>query len=338
MIRIKDIAEMAGVSTTTVSNVIHGHHDKVSKKTIRIVQDFLRETNYVPNLAAHLLAKKDSKIIAIVVYGNAQRANRHAGLDPFLSEVIQSAESMIRNYGYYMIFHVIEKDLTEITTLAMTWNLSGIILIGVGPLTANQVLRNIQIPFVTLDAYLNDPAFPNVGSDDFGGGYAVGQHLFKLGHHQVRFLSDNKLGVDYERWNGFVFAYQEQGIDLSENHHLLLKKQIDEREEQIIGLIPEFRRCSALFFASDFYAVESMLILQDTGFKIPENIAIVGYDNNVLSELVRPKLTTVSQNTQHKCFCAIERLIRMIHGEKLSTHDYKLPVELIVRDSTLPTR
>lgn len=338
MIRIKDIAEMAGVSTTTVSNVIHGHHDKVSKETIRIVQDFLRETNYVPNLAAQQLAKKDSKIIAIVVFGDAQRANRHAGLDPFLSEVIQSAESMIRHYGYYMVFYVIEKDLTEINTLAMTWNLSGIILIGIGTLEAKSILRHVQIPFVTLDAYLNDPAFINVGSDDFGGGFFVGQHLFKLGHYHVRFLSDNKLGVDNMRWQGFSAAYREQGITLSENHHLVLDKQIDEREKQLLSLIPEFRRCSALFFASDFYAVESMLILQDAGFKIPENIAIVGYDNNALSELVRPKLTTVSQNNHDKCFYAIERLLRMIHGEKLNTNDYKIPVELIVRESTLPPK
>ena len=126
MITIKEIAAQLDVSTTTVSNVIHGKTKEVSPETIKKVQKFLEEVEYVPNISARNLAQNESKIIGVVL---KSRPDRYISLlqDPFVCEMISGLEDAIRSAGYYMMVYISD-DIAEIISHISTWNADGLIL------------------------------------------------------------------------------------------------------------------------------------------------------------------------------------------------------------------
>ena len=128
MITIKEMAEMLGISTTTVSNVINGKTSEVSQKTAEKVQKLLDEYDYVPNMNAKNLAQNHSRLIGIVL---KRRKDKYENIftDPFHGELLGALESAIREQGYYMMIYISE-DIEEIVRNIVGWNTEGLILIG----------------------------------------------------------------------------------------------------------------------------------------------------------------------------------------------------------------
>ena len=124
----KEIAKQLNMSTTTVSNVIHGKTGEVSEETQKIVRDFLKKVDYVPNINARNLAQNQSKIIGLALKA---RADKYENLimDPFVSELIGGVEETIRNAGYFMMLYI-SSDINEIMRHVSTWNVDGLILFG----------------------------------------------------------------------------------------------------------------------------------------------------------------------------------------------------------------
>ena len=127
MITIKEIAKQLNMSTTTVSNVIHGKTGEVSEETTKIVQDFLKKVDYVPNINARNLAQNESKIIGLALKA---RADKYENLimDPFVSVLIGGVEETIRNAGYFMMLYI-SSDTTEIMRHVSTWNVDGAVVL-----------------------------------------------------------------------------------------------------------------------------------------------------------------------------------------------------------------
>ena len=126
MITIKEISRQLGLSTTTVSNVIHGKIKEVSPETIEKVRRYLDEVEYVPNISARNLAQNQSKIIGLVL---KTREDRYMDLlmDPFVSEMLVGIEKEVRKAGYYMMLYMSD-DIAEIIGHASTWNVDGLLL------------------------------------------------------------------------------------------------------------------------------------------------------------------------------------------------------------------
>ena len=169
MITIKEIASKLGLSTTTVSNVIHGKTKEVSADTIERVQKFLEEVEYVPNINARNLAQGQSKIIGVVLKSLEFRLWHSDNIlsDPFVSEMIGGIEKAVREAGYYMMLYISD-DIAEIIQHISIWNVDGLILFCMMDDDANRVAAKYHKPMVCIDTYSTEKSddFINVGLDD----------------------------------------------------------------------------------------------------------------------------------------------------------------------------
>jgi len=140
---IKEIAQIAGVSPTTVSNVIHGNVAKVSPNTKSKVEAVLKEYNYTTNMAAPMLAHKQSRIIGIIMFMEPRR-NETVLQDPFTSTILGAIEVELRKHGYYMMLHT-TSDEKEVLRLSRAWKLAGLIMIWV-PSRTMEILNVLYKP------------------------------------------------------------------------------------------------------------------------------------------------------------------------------------------------
>ena len=205
-IRICDIAEELGVSTATVSNVIHGKTHKVSSETVQRVQELLEKRQYIPSMAGILLAQNDSRIIGIVV-NDHKKYESHVLEDPFIAASLNALSSEIDRAGQFMMVKATTKA-DDIIRFASMWNLDGMVLIGFCE-EDYQLLRNhMRIPFVAYDGFFEHPkGICNLTIDNYDGGFQVGQHFKALGHQRALCIADNNICMDKERWEGFHTAF-----------------------------------------------------------------------------------------------------------------------------------
>ena len=332
MITIKEIATQLNLSTTTVSNVIHGKTGEVSPATIKIVEDYLKKVDYVPNINARNLAQNESKIIGVALKA---RADKYENLlmDPFVSELIGGIEESIRNAGYFMMLYI-SSDTDEIMRHVSTWNVDGLLLFGMIDNDGIRVSERYKKPIVCIDTYSIEGLkhFINVGLNDRQGCFDMVNYMIKQGHKKIAFLSDNMKGVDYERFSGYKYALEGNGIHYEENWFLQIKPRSDEIESSLEEICHRAEEFDAIMCVSDLYAVQLMCALEDRGFSIPDDISIAGFDDTLLGQLHRPALTTVHQNVKKKGIVATNTLLQRIRGEK-TPKQIQLPTELIIRDT-----
>ncbi len=336
-VRIKDIAAEAGVSPTTVSNVIHGNTKKVSPATIKKIEKILNEKQYIPSMGAKILAGNTSHLIGILI-GRKGKNSRSIAADPFTSVLLSTLEQEIFSHGYYALFHM--SGAPEDTwKLAAAWNVEGLITIGLSPYDNRRIRERCHVPLVTIDVYCSPDELPgagNIGLQDYEGGNMMASWLLHKGHHDFLFLSDNDTGVDHMRWLGIRHALEQEGLDTRERH-LILPKTNCQRFEFYKQNCSLFLKSKALFFASDYYACEAVNYFSAAGINIPQNLCVAGFDDSIYACLCYPGLTTVRQDVPAKGKAAVEKLLALIGGETGILMNERLPVELVIRDSVIPS-
>lgn len=331
MIRIKDIAEELGVSTATVSNVIHKKTNKVSKKTVERVEEILKRENYVPNMAAVLLSKNSSKFICVIISNHVKYEHKLLQ-DPFVAGIINELSVEIDKLGYHMMIKVTQ-DIEEIVGYVSMWNMAGMVLLGFNKWDYQNIKKRTEIPFVVIDGFITaDNDFSTVSIDDYNGGYQIGSHVAKMGHKKVAFLADNDVLGDQQRFYGFRQAMHENGIIDDGSMHIIISSFEKERMDFYENLISNLEY-TCLSFSSDLYAIEAMNFIIDHGLSVPKDVSITGFDDIYLSTIVRPRLTTIRQDVSEKAKEAVDILDEYITGVNSKEEVIKLPVELVVRDS-----
>lgn len=327
------MAEMLGISTTTVSNVIHGKTSEVSQKTVERVEKLLEEYEYVPNISARSLAQNCSNIIGVALKCRKDKY-RNLIMDPFFGELLGAIEAEIRAKGYFMMLYI-SNDISEIIRNVLTWNGDGLILVGMLHDDFIRIRSRYKKPTVLIDSYAPREImdYLNIGLDDEQGAYEITRYLLKMGHRKIAFLADNMEGVDYIRFQGHQRALLEYGMEMREENLLIFHPGMVERESSLQELYCRAKDYTAFMCCSDYYAVILMNYFMDRGIRIPEDISMTGFDNNLMSRIVRPALTTVAQDVTKKGKLAVDYMLKMIQGEELPGSDVKLPVELVIRDS-----
>ena len=219
---IKEIANSLNVSTATVSNVIHGHLEKMAPETAQLIRQKLEQYQYIPNMGARMLAKGDSEIVGVITnYPN--REEKFALQDPFVSEMIAALENSIRSRGYYTMLHAAQ-NAAEIHRISQTWNAVGLIVMG---LQANQCRELMQAARVRADEMAASGAYSHTRPD--GRKYTtvtdckyVGENIQLIGEWQMPNTSLPAAAVD--GWqnsaahleNMLNTRYGEIGIGLSQ--------------------------------------------------------------------------------------------------------------------------
>lgn len=327
-VRIADIAEELGVSTATVSNVIHGKTRRVSARTVERVQAKLEERGYIPNMAATLLAQNDSRIIGVVIRDH-EKYEGQLLTDPFVASSLNCLSDEIERSGHFMMVKK-AKNILDAARFASMWNMVGMVILGFCADEYQTLRSRIRIPFVVYDGcFENQGRICNIRIDDRDGGYQVGEHLRRLGHRRVLCVADNREHVDLQRYQGLG-----EGLGVPADFWQIPMRKKD-REAFYQERLADLRRYTAVFAASDYYAVELMRFLQGAGVRVPSEMSVAGFDDSPLCEQVAPALTSVRQDGARRARMAMELLERMGREADFSG-DFRVSVRLIPRDSTGP--
>ncbi len=333
MITIKEIADMLDLSTTTVSNVIHGKTGQVSEATVERVRQVLKEYDYVPNISARNLASNQSKIIGVAIL-NSRKGYVNYLKDAFISELLGSIERELKERGYYLMM-CFSSDTRELIQRVSAWNADGLILFGIMAEDYLEIQKQFKKPQVYIDSYMGDLHLHgvNIGLDDRRGGYMAGRYLLEHGHRRIGFIADNFKGGDYERYCGFTQALSEAGIIVRESDFIEV-----EPDEQSLAACFEcvYQRrdeFTSFFCASDYYALCLMNFLTDRGVKVPQEISIMGFDDNIYSRMARPAITTIHQDATQKGALAVHHLMRQLDSDEAVSDQVVLPVGLVERDT-----
>ena len=326
-VRICDIAEELGLSTATVSNVIHGKTNKVSDETVQRVTALLEERQYIPSMAGILLARNSSKIIGVFV-NDHEKYEGHTLDDFFIASSLNFLSTEIESSGRFMMVKK-AKCAEEIIRFASMWNMDGIVVIGFCDQDYMYLRNHMRIPFAVYDGFCEKPErILNITIDNFEGGYQMGCHFRELGHQAALCISDNNICVDMERFCGFCKGFAPSKADL-----LLIPMQKEQRWSFYLSNLEKFQQVSAVFAVSDYYAIDLMHFLIEQGFSVPEDISVAGFDDTPMCEMVTPTLTTIKQDGALRAKIAVRKLKELREGKEICT-EVKLPVSLVVRRST----
>ncbi len=334
---IKQIAEKAGVSVASVSNVINGNFHKVSAETRNKIERIIEETDYKPNVMARSLATRESKIISLVIPYIGEYFTFNA--NPYYAELIAEIEKYVRAFDYCLMIRCVER-CRDILPVLSSWNVDGAFFAGASAPEIAQLRKNLNCPAVFIDSYCEDDGAVCMAIDDYRGGYLSARYLINNGHRKIAFASP-KLGTEgviYERFRGFRDACRESGIELKPEYIFEVDaiKSNSVVAGNDIALSPE--KFTAVGVMSDLSACGIMEGLRQCGASTPRDISVIGFDNLSICSLTVPKLTTISQDIELKARRAGELLFEMINGKSELTHFEKIPVKLVERDSVRKIR
>ena len=325
-VRIVDIAEELGLSTATVSNVIHGKTKKISGETVRRVQELLEEKQYITSMAGILLAQNDSHIIGVVI-NNHEKYEGHVLEDGFISSSLSALETEIQKVDCFMMVKVTDR-WEEITRFASMWNMTGLVLIGFCDSDYRKLRENMHIPFVVYDGYLcGAKRISNITIDNYDGGFQMGNYLKRMGHRRVLCISDNDVCVDLERYQGLCAAFDKEAPEL-----LIVPMARLERRSFYEEKLGEILSYTAVFAVSDTHAIELIFFLQEHGIRVPQDISVAGFDDSPAAEWFGPGLTTVRQDAAERAGLAM-RLLAELKEQKEEGQTCVLPVTLVERGS-----
>ena len=334
---LKDIAEKAGVSMMTVSNVINGKHNRVSAKTIEKVNQIIKEFDYVPNLSARSLTNKTSNIIGIVISVNKPEEAELYMENPYVSTMIGAIENELRKNGYYtMVRSVTHQEDLEL--LLRNWNIDGIIFLYPDKNERySNFLAEAPCPIAIFDNHKNYDGVINICSDDSKGLFLSTKYVINRGHSHIAFVADHEGNpLLTERLNGYKRALEESGIPFRPEYIFSYSPSYEggiaagKRIASLSGAI------TAVVTTADICAAGIMEGARLGGFRIPIDLSIVGYDNLQLCQFISPKLTSISQNVREKAVLATRLLLEQIHtGKPLADSHVVMDVELVERQSVI---
>ncbi|MDF2484129.1 MAG: transcriptional regulator, LacI family [Herbinix sp.] len=332
MSTIKDIANIVGVSCTTVSNVIHGRSGRVSAETIERINDAIDKLGYVPNMSARSLVSSSSKVIGMISHLTANTKETIIE-DPFHSAFIGSIEKTLRENGYYLMLRAVETT-ADLSAFLRNWNVDGLFFTGVFEDEFYYTLKDLNIPIVLIDSYVPSSSMCNIGLEDYRGGYTATKYLIEHGHRKIAFASPpiKIRGVVSERFQGYKDALSEASIEFSPE--LLFEQELDTETTINLGQrLADRSDITAVFATADILAAGIMAGIQLSGKSVPEDISVIGFDDINLCRLTSPTLTTIHQDAPLKGKLAVNFLIDLLDKNPLKEREVILPINLVERRS-----
>jgi len=333
MATLKDIAREAGVSITTVSNVIHNKKSRVSPELVSKIHEIIKRENYIPSMTARTLANNTSPIVGII---NHVLSHTGGGFmaDPFHSAFMGSIEDRLRESGYFVMVRTVENP-SALEIVHRNWNLAGMILTGLFKDEFFERLQGLNIPYVLIDSYIDLPEVYNVGLEDQKGGYLATKRLLEGGHRVIAFTSPpyvRESGVIAQRLKGYIQALAE--IDVPFDPALVFEQEITISGSVELGeKLSKRKDITGIFASADILAAGIMTGLRSKGVSVPDDKSIIGFDDNYLCQLTSPPLTTIHQDANEKGVIATEMMLAQLQGKEVKNRNVVLPVRLVERES-----
>jgi len=329
-----DIAYRAGVSQPTVSRALR-NSPLVNKETRERVQAIARELNYKVDINARKLRSKESRTFALLF--SEDPGSTDTAISPFFLSILANITRSSARRGYDLLISFQHYSDDWGAEYENSHKADGIIFLGYGDyLTYIKKIARLDEMGAHFIAW--GPVLPNqpgrfIGCDNVDGGYQATKHLIQLGHKNIAFIgSTGDFSPEFAaRYQGYAKALLEANLIVDPT--LQTDAHVNECDgfEGMEALINSRAKFTAAFCATDVIAMNAIRALHHTGKRVPEDVAIIGFDDIPMSSFSSPPLTTVRQDTQLAGEMLVEKLIDVIDGKKASS--IQLPTSLIVRES-----
>ncbi|KAA5806273.1 LacI family DNA-binding transcriptional regulator [Thermoanaerobacterium thermosaccharolyticum] len=325
---IKDVAREAKVSIATVSRVLN-NSAVVTDETKQRVLDAIKKTGYKPNALARSLKIQKTHTIGLIVPDISS---------PFYPEVVRGIEDIASMYSYNIFLcntdQKEDKEMNYIEILSEK-QVDGIIYMGdIIRESVKQQLHDIGIPIVLAGTEDAESEFPNVNIDNKKASYDAVKYLLSLGHKKIGMISgpsDDPIG-GVQRTNGYKEALSEAKIRFKPS--LVVEGNFKARQAYLAMLKLLENNVDAVFAASDEMAAAAINAIFDSGFSVPEDIHVIGFDNTYLSYMFRPTITTIQRPAYDIGAVSMRLMTKLLAKEPIDDMHVILPHQLIVREST----
>ncbi len=330
---LEEVARLAGVSRSTVSRVINDHPN-VRSETRERVRQAIRKSGYQPHAVARSLVTNRTQIIGMII----AEAVTTLFTDPFFPLLLYGATEACNAHHYQLLLSLSDDpDGQEemYQCVLRSGYLDGVIVASTS--LDNPLIPDLlcdRVPFVSVGRYPNGQVH-YVDVDNVAGGRMAVEYLIRLGHRRIATITgrlDTSHGQD--RLEGYRQALQAHRIQVEES--LIVEGDFTERSGRVgmQRLLPASP--SAVFVASDMMAIGALKALRQTGRQVPQDVALVGFDDIPIASAIEPALTTVRQPIERLGSMAVEVLLSVLEGsleEEAPAHRIILPPELVVRAS-----
>ena len=325
---IRDVAREAGVSVATVSRFFNDSGPVRYETRLRI-DEVARRLRYVPNRAAQSLSTRRTRTIGVLL------PDLHG---EFFSEVIRGIDQAVQRSGWHMLLSSSHNDRAAIEAAlrAMRGRVDGLIVMS-PDLDAEALGGNLpaHLPVVLLNCVLDDGSYDSLNIDNYGGARALVGHLLAVGHRRIGVIRGPERNHDaQERLRGLRDELEAAGVPLEASLDVEGDFSESAGYRGAVRLVGAARPPTAIFACNDAMAIGALGALRDAGLRVPEEVAVAGFDDIPIARYVSPPLTTVRVAMSRMGERATERLFHAIEAQ--NRHDAVqeiLPTELVIRRS-----
>jgi LacI family transcriptional regulator len=333
MATMKQVAERAGVSTSTVSHVINNTR-VVSEDVRERVLALIAEMRYIPSAVARSLKNDKTQTIGMMIPNNS---------NPYFAELIQGIEDASFKLGYNIIlcnaYDDAEKQAAYLRVL-MEKRIDGLILVASGAdESLGHLLATQNTPMVLVDREVEGVEADFIESDHEQGGYIATKYLLDLGHREIACVSGPiDLLPSRDRVVGYMRALKEAGLKFRLDYLVRSDFTSEGGFNAFRQLLALEHRPTAIFASNDLMAIGGICAASEAKVRVPEELSVMGYDDIALASFSTPRLTTVAQPKYEIGEQTARMLVERIQGAALPPRREKLQTELVVRQSTAPLR
>ena len=330
-VTLKDLARKLRLSVSTVSRALRDVQD-INPETRKQVLALAEELNYEPNFIAKSLVNKQTKVIGVILPVISSRYFANA-----LSGMMEVADQ----HGYHIMFcqsdESPEKELFSIKKL-ISIRVDGLLISVSKDTTDAEAFLKLQqkgIPVVFFDRALENVEATKVTVNQHEGAFLAVEHLINRGCTRIAHIAGPRhLAIAVDRLNGYLDALRKYNIPVNEDYILYCEDFENDALERVKVLFNLENKPDAIFAVNDSSAIICIKYLQNLNYKIPDDVAIAGYNNDPVSEVVWPSLTTVMQPSYEVGKLATQLLIDEIEGKSSEFQEKMLNSQLIIRTSS----
>jgi LacI family transcriptional regulator len=328
-VTIADVASRAGVSKTTVSRVLNGKGE-INENTVLKVREAISELGYVPSAGAVGLARGTTQMIGMLV---PDLAWAWAGIVQAIVETLEA-----EGFGLRMLtWNRGEESLRRLGLQVAARSFDGLLVIepegAMGYITE---LHEAGLPVVLIDDRFQRPGFPYVATTNREGGAQAARHLLDIGRRRPLVVTGPEtFGCTRERLDGFVDVFAEAGIELDQRSIICGDFQFERCRSAVKRALADGLDFDSVFAHNDPSAAGVLAALHEGGLWIPQDVAVVGFDDVEMASYTYPALTTVRQPMQEMGEAAARLLLDHVRGSPEAAPSCVIPTSLVIRGSTL---
>lgn len=328
---LQDLADIAGVSRATVSRALNDS-PLLNEETKKSLRKLAEKHNYTVNRRARNFRLRRTSVISVVFMLDV-KSDQHMS-DPFFLDMLGVIADNLAEHDYDLL--LAHAPITDVAALmdGRVFNQSdGVIFIGQGEQHQDlNLLATHRQRMVVWGYPMPDKNYVVVGSKNLEGGYIATRHLLDLGRRKIAFFGRTSNPENAARYQGYLNAHTDSGISPDPSLRFDMPFEIQGARDEIVKIVDSKAYFDAVFCVTDVTAMASISKFQEMGIDVPDEVAVVGYDDISLAEFCNPPLTTVKQNIRKAGKVLVDSIRSLVDGQPVE--DTILDAELVIRKSS----